>query len=114
MDELTQEILATLRTGLSGQNSLFFASVDGFVERSVYLYVSDIIEKESNTDVVWLCLSSPRDKILAKFEDFGYDISDFVGRLHCIVIHPLTIQKWHPISPICSLQTQIHCFLSII
>lgn len=84
MDELTQEILTTLRTGLSGKNSLFFAPVDGFVERSVYLYLSDIIDKEPDSDIIWLCLSSSRDKILAKFEDFGYDVNDFAGSLHFI------------------------------
>ncbi len=86
MDELTQEILSTLRTGMNGKNSLFFAPVDGFVERLVYLYVNDILQKEPNMDVVWLCLSSPREKILAKFEDFGYDVDNFAGKLRFIDI----------------------------
>ncbi len=84
MDELTQEILDKLRTGLAGKNSLFFAPVDAFIERSVYLFVSDFIEKEPKKDVIWLCLSSSRDKIIHKFEDFGYNVSDFTGRLHFI------------------------------
>jgi CheY-like chemotaxis protein len=84
MDDLTKEILETLRTGLSGKNSLFFAPVDGFIERSVYLYVSDILQNEPGQDVIWLCLNSPREKILAKFEDFGYDLAEFAGRVRFI------------------------------
>ncbi|WP_406659849.1 response regulator [Methanolobus sp. ZRKC3] len=84
MDDLTQEILDMLRTNLSGKNSLFFAPVDSFVERLVYIHVSDVLRNDPDRNVVWLCLSSPRDKILAKFEDFGYDVSEFMGRLRFI------------------------------
>ena len=81
MDDHTDEILNILRNGLSGKNSLFFAPVDSFVERLVYIYVKDILRNDPDRGIVWLCLSSSRDKILAKFRDFGYDVSEFSDNL---------------------------------
>ncbi len=86
MDEQTQEILATMRESLADKSSLFFAQVDSFVERLVYLYVFDVLVSHTDRNVVWLCLNSPRDRILAKFRDFGLDISKENGRLFFIDI----------------------------
>jgi CheY-like chemotaxis protein len=85
MNAQTQEILSTLRTELSRKNTLFLAPVDSFIERLVYFLVSDILNEESERTVVWLCLNSSRDKILSRFEDFGFDIN-YEGRLFFIDI----------------------------
>ncbi|MDG6242774.1 MAG: response regulator [Methanolobus sp.] len=74
MNIQTQEILSTLRTELSSKNALFLAPVDSFIERLVYFYISNIQKEESARTIVWLCLSSSRDKVLTRFEDFGFDI----------------------------------------
>ncbi len=86
MDDQTQEILATLRDGLSEKSSLFFAQVDSFVERLVYLHIYDVLINDPDRNVVWLCLNSPRDKILGRFDDFGFDISNSMDRVFFIDI----------------------------
>lgn len=85
MNPQTQEILSTLRTELSRKNTLFLAPVDSFIERLVYFFVSDILKEDSGRTVVWLCLNSSRDKVLARFEDFGFEF-DYDGRLFFIDI----------------------------
>ncbi len=85
MNDQTQEILSTLRKELSRKNALFLAPVDSFIERLIYFYVSDMLKKEPERTVVWLCLSSSRDKILTRFEDFGFDI-EHSGRMFFIDI----------------------------
>jgi CheY-like chemotaxis protein len=85
MNAQTQEILSTLRIELSRKNTLFLAPVDSFIERLVYFFVSDILKEESERSIVWLCLNSSRDKILSRFEDFGFDI-DHEGRMFFIDI----------------------------
>lgn len=84
MDDQTKEILATLRDELSDKSSLFFAQVDSFVERLVYLHVYDVLRNDPGRNVVWLCLNSPRDKVLGKFKDFGFDVSYLMDRLFFI------------------------------
>ncbi|WMW22202.1 response regulator [Methanolobus mangrovi] len=74
MNVQTQEILTAIRKELSNKNALFFAPVDSFIERLVYFYVSYILKEDSDRAVVWLCLNASRDKILTRFEDFGFDI----------------------------------------
>jgi len=86
MDDQTQEILATLREELSDKSSLFFAQVDSSVERLVYLHIYDVLLNDADRSVVWLCLNSPRDKILGKFRDFGFDISSSMDRFFFIDI----------------------------
>ncbi len=85
MNDQTQEILSTIRNELSGKNTLFLAPVDSFVERLVYFYVSRLLKEEPEKTIVWLCLSASRDKILTRFEDFGFDI-DHKGRVFFIDI----------------------------
>ncbi|WP_407357246.1 response regulator transcription factor [Methanolobus sp. WCC5] len=75
MNDQTQEILSTMRAELSGKNTLFLAPVDSFIERLVYFYLSDILKEESERTIVWLCLSASRDKVLNRFEDFGFAIN---------------------------------------
>ena len=86
MEDRTSEILATLRNELSSKSSLFFAPVDSFVERLVYFHVHDILKNNTGRNVVWLCLNSSRDKVLNKFEDFGFDNTEFMDRLWFIDI----------------------------
>ncbi len=74
MNVQTQEILTNIRKELSNKNALFFAPVDSFIERLVYFYVSNVLKEDSDRTVVWLCLNASRDKILNRFEDFGFDI----------------------------------------
>lgn len=83
MNVQTQEILSTLRQELASKNALFLAPVDSFIERLVYFYVSSILKEESGRTIVWLCLNSSRDKVLSRFNDFGFDI-DHSGRMYFI------------------------------
>ncbi|SFM88605.1 response regulator [Methanolobus profundi] len=80
MNVQTQEILSTLRGELTTKNALFLAPVDSSIERLVYFYISGILREEPQRTVVWLCLSASRDKVLSRFEDFGFDI-DPKGRM---------------------------------
>jgi CheY-like chemotaxis protein len=86
MEDRTAEILATLRSELANKTSLFFAPVDSFVERLVYFHVYDVLDNNADRNVVWLCLNSPRDKVLNKFGDFGLDIDEFMDRIWFIDI----------------------------
>lgn len=74
MNDQTREILSTLRKELASKNALFLAPVDSFIERLAYFYVSYVQKEDPDRTIVWLCLSAPRDKVLSRFEDFGFDI----------------------------------------
>ncbi len=85
MNVQTQEILSSLRKELSGKNALFLAPIDSYIERLMYFYVSSILEEVPERPIVWLCLNSSRDKVISRFEDFGFNI-DHPGRIFFIDI----------------------------
>lgn len=82
----TKDILATLRDEFGSKSTLFIAPVDSFIDRIIYFYVFDILKKESNRTVVWLCLKESRNEVLDKFDEFGFDIQDFKDRMWFIDI----------------------------
>ncbi|MEZ5334892.1 MAG: response regulator [Methanolobus sp.] len=68
---------------MASKNALFLAPVDSFIDRLIYFYVSDILKEEPGRTIVWLCLNVSRDKVLSRFEEFGFEVNTS-GRIHFI------------------------------
>ncbi|MDF1533038.1 MAG: response regulator [Methanosarcinaceae archaeon] len=85
-DDQTKKILATLRDELVSKNTLFFAPVDSFIERIIYYHIFDLLSNNPERTIVWLCLKDSRKEVLDKFDEFGFDIHDFMENIWFIDI----------------------------
>lgn len=70
----THEIIHAFKEGLRSKTVLFLAPVDVAVGRIVYYYVSDLLQNDPEQRVIWLCLKIPRDKVLAQFQEYKYEV----------------------------------------
>lgn len=69
----THEIIHVFKEGLRSKTVLFLAPVDVAVGRVVYFYVSDLLQSDPQQKIVWLCLKTPRDKVISMFQEYKYD-----------------------------------------
>jgi CheY-like chemotaxis protein len=84
--EQTEEILATLRKELDQKNVLLFSPMNVFSERMLHFYTYSVLKNTGDTNIIWLCLRDPRDKVLSRFADYGLDARAFSDRVWFIDI----------------------------
>lgn len=90
--EQTEEILATLRKELDQKNILLSSPTNVFSERMIHFYTYSILKNTEDKNVIWLCLRDPRDKVLSRFAEYGFDVKPFFERIWFIDVENPAIE----------------------